>query len=262
MYVKDITGAIEEFAPLGIQENWDNSGLCIGSPSAEVTSVTIGLDCTPELVDEAIRTGSDMIVTHHPLIFSGLKKISPDDPVGLAVIKAIRAGINVYAAHTNLDNAPGGVNFKMAEKLGLKNIRILEPKGGEWGMEAGSGVIGELGEPETESDFLHRVKKLFEVECLQHNRLNGREIQQVALCGGAGAFLIPEAIRQRADVFLTGEIKYHEFFGHENEILLAAIGHYESEQYTKELFYTLIREMYPDLEMKQTRVNTNPIKYM
>ena len=137
----------------------------------------------------------------------------------------------------------------------------LYPLQNTW-QQAGAGVIGELEKPETELEFLKRVKKTFEVECLRHNKLMGREIQTVALCGGAGAFLLPLAIRQRADVFLTGEIKYHEFFGHEGEILLAETGHYESEQYTKEIFYTIIRDLFPSLDVQQTRVNTNPIKYM
>ena len=128
--------------------------------------------------------------------------------------------------------------------------------------QAGAGVIGELEAPETESEFLKRIKKIFEVECLRHNKLTGREIQTVALCGGAGAFLMPLAIRNRADVFITGEIKYHDYFGHESDILLAEIGHYESEQYTKEIFYTIIRDLFPNFAVQLTKVNTNPIKYM
>ena len=140
MKVKDIINIIEEFAPLGIQEKWDNSGLCIGSPEDEVTSVLMGLDCTPELVDEAIACGADMIVTHHPLIFSGLKKISSDDLVGAAVIKAIKAGISIYAAHTNADKVIAGVSGAMAAKLGLENVTILD----EDGEGTGLGVVGDL----------------------------------------------------------------------------------------------------------------------
>ena len=131
----------------------------------------------------------------------------------------------------------------------------------DW-TQAGSGIVGELEEPETELEFLKRIKKTFEVGCLRHNKLLGREIQTVALCGGAGAFLMPLAIRNRADVFITGEIKYHDYFGHDTDILLAEIGHYESEQYTKEIFYTIIRDLFPHFEVQMTKVNTNPIKYM
>ena len=126
--------------------------------------------------------------------------------------------------------------------------------------QAGAGVIGELEVPETELEFLKRIKKTFEVGCLRHNKLLGREIQTVALCGGAGAFLMPLAIRNRADVFITGEIKYHDYFGHDTDILLAEIGHYESEQYTKEIFYTIIRDLFPNVEVQQSKINTNPIK--
>lgn len=137
----------------------------------------------------------------------------------------------------------------------------LYPLQNSW-QQAGAGVIGELETPETELEFLKRIKKTFEVGCLKHNRLTGREIQTVALCGGAGAFLMPLAIRNRADVFITGEIKYHDYFGHDTDILLAEIGHYESEQYTKEIFYTIIRDLFPHFEVQMTKVNTNPIKYM
>lgn len=128
--------------------------------------------------------------------------------------------------------------------------------------QVGSGVIGELEEPETELDFLKRIKKTFEVGCLRHTRLSGRLIQKVALCGGAGAFLLPKAVSADADVFITGEVKYHDYFNYENNILVAEVGHYESEQYTKEIFYSIMQEMFPELEVQITRVNTNPIKYL
>ena len=135
------------------------------------------------------------------------------------------------------------------------------PLQNEW-TQAGAGIIGELEEPETETDFLRRIKKLFEVGCVKHSRMTGRLIQTVALCGGAGAFLLPKAVRAHADVFLTGEVKYHDYFSYENDILIAEIGHYESEQYTKDLLYSIIREKFPTLDAQLTRVNTNPIKYL
>ena len=137
----------------------------------------------------------------------------------------------------------------------------LYPLKNTWN-QAGAGVVGELEEPETETEFLKRIKKLFEVGCMKHNRLTGRLIQKVALCGGSGAFLAPRAVGCGADVFITGEVKYHDYFHYENQILMAEIGHYESEQYTKEIFYSIIREACPDCEVQMTRVNTNPIKYL
>ena len=163
MKARDIINVIEEFAPLSIQEKWDNSGLCIGSPDADVTSVLIGLDCTPELVDEAVECGADMIVTHHPLIFSGLKKISPEDQVGAAVIKAISNGISIYAAHTSADKVIAGVSGAMAAKLGLENVRILD----EDGEGTGLGVVGDLPEPLTAAEddstqtFIQKILEVF-----------------------------------------------------------------------------------------------------
>ena len=261
MKIKELVSALERFAPLPLQDGFDNAGLQIGLTEAEATGALLCLDVTEAVLDEAITLGYNVVISHHPLIFKGYKSITGKNYVERCIMKAIKNDILVYAAHTNLDNAPGGVNFKIAEKIGLKNVRILEPKGEEW-PQAGAGVIGELEVPETELEFLRRIKRSFEVGCLKHNKLMGREIQTVALCGGAGAFLIPIAIRNRADVFITGEIKYHDYFGREADILLAEIGHYESEQYTKEIFYTLIRDLFPHLEIQMTKVNTNPIKYM
>ena len=258
MKIKEIVSALERFAPLPLQDGFDNAGLQIGLTEAEATGALLCLDVTEAVVDEAIALGYNLVIAHHPLIFKGCKSITGSDYVERCIIKAIKNDIVVYAAHTNLDNAPGGVNFKIAEKIGLKHVRVLEAKEGE----AGAGVIGELDKPETETEFLKRIKKTFEVECLRHNKLTGREIQTVALCGGAGAFLMPLAIQQRADVFITGEIKYHDYFGHEGDLLLAEIGHYESEQYTKEIFYTIIRDLFPNFEVQMTKINTNPIKYM
>ena len=261
MKIKEIICALERFAPLPLQDGFDNAGLQIGLTDAEVAGALLCLDVTEAVLDEAIALGYNLIVSHHPLIFKGCKSITGSDHVGRCILKAIKNDIVIYSAHTNLDNAIGGVNFKMAEKIGLKNVRVLEPKL-EGCLQGGAGVIGELEEAETESEFLKRIKKTFEAECLRHNKLMGREITTVALCGGSGGFLLPQALSNGADVFLTGEMKYHEYFGHESDILIAETGHYESEQYTKEIFYTIIRDMFSDVEVQMTKVNTNPIKYM
>lgn len=271
MKIKELVSALERFAPLPLQDGFDNAGLQIGLTDAEATGALLCLDVTEAILDEAISLGYNLVISHHPLIFKGYKSITGKDYVERCMLKAIKNDIVIYSAHTNLDNAPGGVNFKIAEKIGLKNVRVLEPKeesaAGIQQLEdpsaqAGSGIIGELDEPETELDFLRRIKKTFEVSCLRHNKLLGREIQKVALCGGAGAFLLPQAIRSDADVFITGEIKYHDYFGHEEEILMVEIGHYESEQYTKEIFYSIIRDLFPNFALQFSKVNTNPIKYL
>lgn len=364
MKIKEIVSALERFAPLPLQDGFDNAGLQIGLTEAEATGALLCLDVTEAVLDEAIASGCNLIISHHPLIFKGYKSITGKDYVERCILKAIKNDIVIYSAHTNLDNAPGGVNFKIAEKIGLKNVRILDPKEssliklvtfvpsaqaeevrnalftagcgcignydscsynteGEGTFRAqegshpfcgtvgelhhetevrietilpeykkgevirallskhpyeepaydlyplhnswtqvGSGIVGELKEPESELEFLKRIKKIFEVGCLKHNKLTGRLIQKVSLCGGAGAFLIPQAVRSGADVFITGEIKYHDYFGRETDILLAEIGHYESEQYTKEIFYSIIRDLFPNFALQFSKVNTNPIKYL
>lgn len=260
MKIKEIVNALERFAPLPLQDGFDNAGLQIGLTEVEATGALLCLDVTEAVVDEAIALGFNLIVSHHPLLFHGLKHISGTTYIERCALKAIKNDIVIYSAHTNLDNAQGGVNFKIAEKIGLHDVRILLPK--EQETTTGSGVIGMLDEPETELDFLKRIKKTFEVECLRHNKLTGRLIQRVALCGGAGSFLLPEAMKREADVFITGEIKYHEFFDYDRNMLVAEIGHYESEQYTKELLATIISGKFPTLEIEMTKINTNPIKYL
>ncbi len=364
MKIKEIVSALERFAPLPLQDGFDNAGLQIGLTDAEATGALLCLDVTEAVLDEAIALGYNLVIAHHPLIFKGFKSITGNTYVERCILKAIKNDIVIYAAHTNLDNAFGGVNYKIAEKIGLGNLKILEPKEnslvklvtfvpfaqadsvrnalfavgcgsignydscsysiegegtfcakdganpfcgkigelhreGEVRIETivplfkkteaiksllsahpyeepafdiyplqnewetiGAGLVGELVESETELDFLRRIKKTFEVGCLRYNKLSGREIQKVALCGGAGAFLLPQAIKSGADVFITGEIKYHDYFGHDEEILVTEIGHYESEQYTKEIFYSIIRDLFPNFALQLSKINTNPIKYL
>lgn len=252
--------ALERFAPLPLQDSFDNAGLQVGLTEMEATGVLLCLDITEAVIDEAIALGFNVIISHHPLIFKSLKCISGQTYSERCIVKAIKNDIVIYSAHTNLDNTCKGVNFKIAEKIGLHDIRILAPNKEE--SMVGSGVTGFLNKPESELDFLKRIKKIFEVECIRHNKLTGRLIQKVALCGGAGAFLIPNAIQVEADIFITGEIKYHEYFGREKDILLAEIGHYESEQYTKDLLISILKKEFPSLEIEKTKINTNPIKYL
>ncbi len=255
--------ALERFAPLPLQEGYDNAGLQIGLTEVEATGALLCLDVTEAIVDEAITLGFNLIISHHPLLFKGLKCISNRSYTERCVLKAIKNDITIYAMHTNLDNVIEGVNHEILNRIGMskfENILVLAPQNGN--PEAGSGLIAELKEPEPELQLLKQIKKNFEVECLRHTKLTGRLIHKVAVCGGAGAFLIPDAIKQEADLFITGEIRYHEYFGHEKEILLAEIGHYESEQYTKELIAGLLKETWPELTVVCTKINTNPIKYL
>ncbi len=255
--VKDVTAAIEEFAPLSIQEGWDNSGLCIGSPEASVSSVLLGLDCTPELVDEAVECGADMIVTHHPLIFSGLKKISPEDQVGAAVIKAVKAGISVYAAHTSADKVIAGVSGAMAARLGLKNVTILD----EDGEGTGLGVVGDLPEPVTAEDAVRLVKDRFALKALRTSRPVDGLISRVAMCGGSGGSLIGAARRSGAQLYLSGDISYHNFFTGD-DFMIMDIGHYESEIEIVDILFSLIRKKFPNFAVRITQnIYSNPIFY-
>ena len=255
--VKDVTQVIEGFAPLSIQEKWDNSGLCIGSPDAPVSSVLFGLDCTPELVDEAIECGADMIVTHHPLIFSGLKKISPDDMVGEAVFKAIKAGISIYAAHTNADKVIAGVSGAMAAKLGLKNIEILS----EDGEGTGLGVVGELPEPMTAQQMLEMVKERFALKTVKASKPVEGEITKIAMCGGSGGSLISAAKAAGAQLYISGDISYHNFFTPEG-FMLMDIGHYESEIEIVDILFSLVKKNFPTFAVRITQnIHSNPIYY-
>ena len=255
--VKDIIAAIESFAPLSIQEKWDNSGLCIGSPEDKVTSVLLGLDCTPELVDEAIACGADMIVTHHPLIFSGLKKISSDNPVGEAVVKAIRAGISIYAAHTNADKVIAGVSGAMASRLGLDNVTILDDEGEGTGL----GVVGDLPEPLDAEEAVALVKEKFGLKMLRTSRPVQGKISRVAMCGGSGGSLIGAAQKSGAQLYLTGDVSYHNFFT-QGDFMIMDIGHYESEIEIVEILFSLLRKNFPTFAVRITQnIYSNPIFY-
>ncbi|MBQ8855853.1 MAG: Nif3-like dinuclear metal center hexameric protein [Bacteroidales bacterium] len=255
--VKDVTKVIEDFAPLSIQEGWDNSGLCIGSPEAPVTSVLLGLDCTPELVDEAIECGADMIVTHHPLIFSGLKKISPEDQVGEAVIKAIKAGISIYAAHTSADKVIAGVSGAMAARLGLQDVSILD----EDGEGTGLGVVGDLPQPLSAEDAVALVKERFSLKAMRTSRPVEGKISRVAMCGGSGGSLIKAAAASGAQLYISGDISYHNFFTREG-FMIMDIGHYESEIEIVDILFSLLRKNFPTFAVRITQnIYSNPIFY-
>lgn len=261
MKAKQVLDALEQYAPLPLQDSYDSAGLQIGlTAEQEVTGALLCLDVTEAIVDEAERMGCNLVVAHHPLLFRGLKSITGQNYVERCVIKAIQKGIGIYAAHTNLDNAEGGVNYRIAETIGLTNLAFLDAKPGT--TVAGAGVIGELPMAEDELEFLERVKALFGIRCIRHNQLCGRKIQRVALCGGAGGFLLSNAISQGADAFLTGEMRYHDYFGHESDLLIAEMGHYESEQYTIDLFAEVLHHQFPELKIVKTSLNTNPINYL
>ncbi len=253
--------ALEQFAPLPLQESWDNAGLQLGLTEAEVSGALLCLDVNEQIVDEAIRKGCNLIVSHHPLLFRGLKQISGADYVQRTVIKALKNDIVVVSMHTNMDNAKNGVNWKIAGRLGLQDGRFFAQKTVD-GLEAGSGVVGDLPSAMEASEFIQLVKKQFHCECAMCNELLQRPIRKVAICGGAGDFLLDDALRQGADAFITGEMHYHQYFGYEQQIQICVIGHYQSEQYTAEIFRDIIRKECPEVRTEIAETSTNPIMYL
>ncbi len=360
--LKDIIREIEKLAPLVFQENYDNSGLITGNIDMEISGILISLDAIEPVMDEAINRKCNLIIAHHPIIFSGLKSLTGKNYIEKTIIKAIKNDIAIYAAHTNLDNMYHGVNQKMAQKLKLKNTSILQPLKNtlkkiivyvpqshyemvqqailnagaghignyshcsfntqgygtfmpnenakpfigeknkihienEFKIEAvfikdkqkeiiqamkeshpyeeiayeimtldnenqyiGAGLIGELENELLPTEFLTLVQKEFKADGIRYTELE-KKINRIALCGGSGSFLLPNAIAAGADAFLTADFKYHQFFDANNKLMIVDIGHYESEQYTGEIFLNKISEKYPNFAVHLTSVNTNPIKY-
>lgn len=364
MKLNEITTYLESLAPLAYQEDYDNSGLIVGYPDQEIGQALISLDCTESIVDEAIANNCQLIISHHPIVFKGLKKFNGKTYVERVVEKAIKNSIAIYAIHTNLDHVAAGVNKRIADKLGLQNCRILSPKknllkklvtfvpfaqaekvrealfaagagsignysecsfnasgngtykaginthpfAGEQGIrhqeqevrvetvypahleskvltalflahpyeevaydlypitnqyqEVGAGLIGELESPQEELDFLHHVKAQMKAEVIRHTVFTGKKVTKVAVCGGSGSFLLKHAIGAGANIFVTADFKYHEFFDAEGKLVIADIGHFETEQFTQELLAEIIQKKFPNFAIRLTKINTNPVKYI
>ncbi|MDR0983373.1 MAG: Nif3-like dinuclear metal center hexameric protein [Culturomica sp.] len=259
MLVKEVTQLIEEIAPLSLQEDYDNAGLITGDLNDEIKSVLLTTDITEEVVDEAIEDNHNLIISHHPLSIKPLKNLIQENYIKRSLVKAIKYDINIYSAHTNLDVVLNGVSGKMAEKLDLSNRRVLQPT---LNPSVGFGVIGELEEERDSYDFLAQLKEVFHCKMLRHTYVNKPRIKRVALCGGSGAFLTQAAINAGADIFISGDFKYHDFFTAENKIIIADIGHYESEQFTKEIFYEIVTKKLSTFAVRFSKINTNPINYL
>jgi len=363
MLLKDIVAALEELAPPALQESYDNSGLLVGYPNQTITGVICCLDSTEAVIDEAVSRGCNLVVAHHPIIFSGLKKITGKNYIERTVIKAIRHDVAVYAIHTNLDNVQHGVNQKFADKLGLTNRRILAPRrddllklevyvpvahaeairqavfqagGGHIGnydecsfaisgegtfrpreganptvgqqgvrhtdsefllsfmvpkwmrqrvhkamvdahpyeevahqwftlgnvlQDVGSGMIGELPQDMAIETFFNMLKTNMNVPTVRHTKVVKESVRRIAVCGGSGSFLLQDAIVAGADVFVTADFKYHQFFDADGRIMIADIGHYESEQFTIELLGDWFRQKFPTFASHLTAIDTNPVFY-
>lgn len=364
MQIREVLSYLESIAPLSYQEQYDNSGLITGNMTDDVSGILVTLDCTEEVVQEAIDTKANLIIAHHPILFKGLKRLTGNNYVERTIIKALRHHIAIYAIHTNLDNVITGVNRKICEKIGLKDLRILAPKGGtltklvtfipkdnaedvmkalhEAGagqignykncsfrlegtgtfmpteeanphigkantleyvaetrvevifpsfltqkvlaalrqnhpyeevayyltpllndnQEVGSGMMGLLERPEEPIPFLNRLKNVMDLKIIRHTKVLEKPLKKVAVCGGSGIFLLPEAIRAGADIFITADVKYHEFFDADGRIIVADIGHYESEVFTKDLFMEILTKKFPTFAINFSRTVTNPVSYI
>ena len=362
MTVNEIINTIEKWAPPKYQEKYDNSGLQCGDPNQKVKGVIICLDCTEDVVNEAIEKNCQLIIAHHPIIFGGIQNITPHSYVGRTLLNAIKNEISIYACHTNLDNVSTGVNAEIGKRIGLKNCKTLlgkkrllsklivytphdytekvlnalfEAGAGEISnykecsfsqdgigsfkpQEGSNAFVGEIGERHLEKekklevlvqnpdlnkaihnmlkahpyeevaydliplsnthpkvgsgmigeieaintlDFFDQIKTIFNCSLIRHSSLCKKQIKRVAVCGGSGSFLLQQAIQNKADIFITSDFKYHEFFNAENNIIIADIGHYESEQFTKELIYSYLSQNFPTFALHLSEINTNPIKY-
>ncbi len=265
MKIKEITDFLETIAPLEYQERYDNSGYIVGNSENEFKGAVICLDSTEEVIDEAISLGYNLVIAHHPIIFQGIKKLTGKTYIGRTILKAIKNDITIYAIHTNLDNSfANGVSTKIASKLGFDNLEILDPKP-EFlikNKEVGTGVIATLDKEMGEMEFLKYLKQKLNLNCIKYTGLRGQNVKRVAICGGACSFLLKKALRSDVDVFVTADFKYHEYFDAENKLIIADIGHYESEIFTIELVFDILTNKFSTFAARLTNVITNPVKYL
>jgi len=264
--MKPLCGEVIEFlesiAPLHLQESYDNSGLLIGHPEQVVKGVMVCLDCTEPVLDEAMAKGCNMIVSHHPAIFYGVKKITGSNMTERLIEKAIKNDLLLYAIHTNLDNTLiNGVNEQIARKLGLEIDGILRGMSGVANPMVGAGLVGYFENPMPEMKFLQLLKDQMKTGVIRHTALTHRPIQKVAVCGGSGSFLIEDAKKAGVQAFVTADLKYHQFFDADGELLVCDIGHYESEQYTIQLIQSLLSGNFPTFAAHCTEINTNPVQH-
>ncbi|MCL2727722.1 MAG: Nif3-like dinuclear metal center hexameric protein [Bacteroidales bacterium] len=263
MTAREVAAMIEAWAPLSIQESWDNAGFCVGLPQAPVRGVLLCLDVTPKVIEEALELGADMIISHHPLIFHGFRQLCGQNEVARMVALAIKSDLVIYSSHTNADKVASGVSGVMAEMLALQNIEILHPdKQSVLEGPVGLGVVGNLPSPQEVHSFLQMVKRIFHLSCLRVGAEFVPVINRVAVCGGSGSSIIPQALESGADIFLSGDIGYHHFFSLEKKMMIADIGHYESEIGIVQKFARMLSEKNVNFAVHITKNNTNPIQYL
>ena len=259
MKVREVAAVIEEFAPLSLQESYDNSGLIVGRLDDEVNKALLAVDVSEEVLAEAVAEGCDMIITHHPIVFHPMKRFNSASVTERCVEEAIRRGIVLYAAHTNLDSAPQGMSWRVAEMLGLENLEVLQSTND---TGAGFGVVGELPNAMPSEEFMRSVMERFGVKALRHSDVVKPEVSRVAVCTGAGASLIDVARESGADLYLTADLKYNDFMRHENRIILADMGHFESEYCAIQILFDILSKKLCIFAVRKSVCSRNPVSYM
>ena len=258
MKVKDIVAILEAEVPLAWQESYDNAGLAVGSPDAEVERILLALDATEEVVDEAISEGCQMVITHHPIIFRPIKRLADENRQQRTIAKAIRHGIALYAAHTNLDSAPhNGISHHLAAMLGLNVVSLMEPSAVEG---VGIGVVGELPEAVATEDFLANIKEVLGVKALRHSTVRLDKVQRVAICSGSGGGLVEVAENAGADLYLAADFKYHDFVDADRMVLVDA-GHFETEICAIEILFDILSKKITTFALRKSACAENPVKY-
>ncbi len=258
MTIREIIAPIEEFAPLSLQESYDNAGLVVGRLDDELQGgVLLAVDVTEAVIEEAIEKGCGLIITHHPIIFHPLKRLNSASVVERCVEMAIRHNIALYACHTNLDSAPNGMSWHVGEMLGLQNMEVLQPTT----ESAGFGVVGTLSQPIAERDFLTKVKSTFSVGALRHSALLGGEIKRVAICTGAGASLMREAKASGCDVYLTADLKYNDFYTPDSHFVVVDMGHFESEFCAIAILFDILSKIFINFALHKSAQSKNPVHY-
>lgn len=260
MKISQITEVIERFAPLGWQESYDNAGLIVGRPDDEVHKALLAVDVTEEVLDEAEAEGCDIVLTHHPIIFHALKRFNSADPVQRCVERAIRSRIALYACHTNLDSAPEGMSWRLAEILGVGNLGVLQPS--EAGEGVGFGVVGELSESVDTVEFMQFIRRKLGVKVVRYSDTATSAVRRVAVCTGAGASLIGEARRAGADIYITADLKYNDFMTPDKVLTVVDIGHFESEYCAIELLFDILSKNLCTFAVRKSERSRNPVNYL
>lgn len=260
MKISQITEVIERFAPLGWQESYDNAGLIVGRPDDEVHKALLAVDVTEEVLDEAEAEGCDIVLTHHPIIFHALKRFNSADSVQRCVERAIRGRIALYACHTNLDSAPEGMSWRLAEILGVGNLGVLQPS--EVGEGVGFGVVGELPESVDTVEFMQFIRRKLGVKVVRYSDTATSAVRRVAVCTGAGASLIGEARRAGADIYITADLKYNDFMTPDKVLTVADIGHFESEYCAIELLFDILSKNLCTFAVRKSERSRNPVNYL